>query len=50
VRLEAVGKDPNKTKDRENKEYAKCFKLIQGLLVLAMYAWDFEMFVKTFFL
>ena len=49
MRLEAIAKDPNKAQDRENKEYAKCFKLVQGLLVLAMYAWDFVMFVKTFF-
>ena len=42
-------KDPNKNQEKENKDYIKCFKLIQSLLVISSFIFDFCDFCTIFF-
>jgi hypothetical protein len=43
------GKDQSKTKEKENKEFAKCFKIMQSIVVMVMYVWDHKEYHKAFF-
>ena len=47
--MDSVPKDQNKNQDKENKEYVRCFKLIQSLHVISSYIFDFAGFCTIFF-
>lgn len=48
-RQDGLPKEESKAKDKENKEYSKCFKLMQALMVVSMHVFDFSQFTAVFF-
>ena len=41
-------KTGSKSQDQKNKDFAKCFKFMQGLVVVTMYHFDYDSFKEVF--
>lgn len=49
VDIEAMPKSGSKSQDQRAKEFGKCFKLMQGLVVTTMFTYEHQAFVRMFF-
>ena len=47
--IEKMPKTGSKAQDQKNKDFAKCFKLIQSLVVVVMFNLDHKNFLRLFF-
>lgn len=46
--LDKLPKTGSKSQDQKNKDFAKLFKFMHGLVVITMYHWDCERFRSIF--